>query len=272
MNLLTAPTSLGNRPYEDDGTARWTDRGPQRIREQNLVHRLHARDLGDVPAAPYRDFVRPPGGIRNEDLVLAHVLEIARVIEAQDGFTLVVGGDCSVLLGNLLGLAGRARHPGLVFIDGHTDFNTVETSVTGAVAGMDLALVTGRGTSELARLAGAEPLVRDEDVVTIGVRDQAFRDADFRSATTAADVLEHLGARPFFVHLDVDALDPSVMPFVDAPEPGGLDPDTLVSILRPLVRHPNALGMEMTIYDPRHDTGGHGAALLADILERAFAA
>ena len=271
MNLLTAPTSLGNRPYEDDGTARWTDRGPQRIRE-HLVQRLHARDLGEVAAAPYRDFVRPPNGIRNEDLVLAHVRDVARVIEAQDDFTLVLGGDCSVLLGNLLGLAQKTKNPGLVFIDGHTDFNTVETSITGAVAGMDLALVTGRGTSELARLGGAGPLVRDEDVVTIGVRDEPFRDASFRSATRAAEVLEHFGDRPFFVHLDVDALDPSIMPFVDAPEPGGLDADTLVSILRPLVRHSNALGMEMTIYDPRHDAAGRGAALLADILERAFAA
>jgi arginase len=276
MNFLTAPTSLGNRPYEDDGGARWTDRGPQRIRDQNIVQRLGARDLGDVPAAPYRDFLRPAGGIRNEDLVLAHIRDVARVLEAQHDFTLVVGGDCSVLLGSLLGLSHRTRDLGLVFIDGHADFNTSETSVTGAVAGMDLALATGRGDTELARLAGAGPLVRDENVVTVGVRDEAFldegfRDATFRSASHASDVLAHLGERPFFIHLDVDALDPSIMPFVDAPVPGGLDAEALVALLRPLVRHPNALGMEMTIYDPRHDADGRGAALLADILERTFA-
>ena len=77
MNVLTAPTSLGNRPYESDGTARWTDRGPGRLRELGLVERLRARDLGDVAAAPYRDYIRPPGGIRNEDLVLAHIRAIA---------------------------------------------------------------------------------------------------------------------------------------------------------------------------------------------------
>jgi arginase len=251
MNVLTAPTNLGNRPYESDGTARWTDHGPARLRQQGIIERLRARDLGDVPAAGYRDFIRVPGRIRNEDLVLDHVRSIARVLEPQSGFTLILGGDCSVLLGGLLGLS-RGRDLGLVFIDGHTDFNTLETTKTGAVAGMDLALATGRGASELARLRGARPLVRDEHVVTAGVRD-------------------HLGDRQFFIHVDVDVLDPAFMPFVDSPQPGGLDPVALTALLAPLVRHPHAVGMEMTIYDPRDDHDSRGAALLAGILENAFA-
>jgi len=269
MNVLTAPTSLGNRPYEDDGTARWTDRGPARLRDLGIVERLHARDLGDVPAALYRDFVRPRGGIRNENLVLDHVRAISGALEPHDDFTLILGGDCSVLLGSLHGLA-RGRDLGLVFLDGHSDFNTPETTVTGAVAGMDLALATGRGSTELAHLRGARPLVQDEHVVAIGIRDGDFADANIRTATTAGEVLEHLGDRDFFVHVDADVLDPAFMPFVDSPEPGGLDPDTLVSLLAPLVRHPRAVGMELTIYDPRHDHDGRGAALLADILTRAF--
>lgn len=269
MNLLTAPTSLGNRPYESDGTARWTDRGPARIREQNLVQRLHACDLGDVPAAPYRDFVRKSGVIRNEDLVLDHVRAIARALEPSDDFTLIVGGDCSVLLGSLLGLS-RGRDLGLVFIDGHSDFNTIETTQTGAVAGMDLALAIGRGDSELARLRGAKPLVRDEHVVAVGIRDGDFGNSRIRTATSADEVLAQLGDRDFFVHVDVDVLDPAFMPFVDSPEPGGLDPDALVSLLTPLVHHPRAIGMELTIYDPRDDRDGRGAVLVADILERAL--
>jgi arginase len=269
MNILTAPTSLGNRPYEDDGTARHTDRGPARLREHGIVQRLRARDLGDVAAAPYRDFVRAPGTIRNEDLVLDHVRAVAAALEPSDDFTLIVAGDCSVLLGSLLGLS-RGRDLGLVFIDGHTDFNTPATTETGAVAGMDLALATGRGTSELARLRGARPLVNDENVVAVGVRDGDFGDARIRTATTADEVLAHLGDHELFVHLDVDALDPSFMPFVDSPEPNGLDPDALVALLAPLLRHPRAVGMEMTIYDPRHDRGGRGAALLIDILDQSL--
>ena len=256
MNILTAPTSLGNRPYESDGTARWTHLGPGKLREQGIVTRLHARDLGDVPAAPYRDFAHTR--VRNEDLIAGHVAGIARVLENERDFTLVLGGDCSVLLGCL-------RGDGLVYIDAHTDFNTPATSQTGAVAGMDLALATGRGDSTLSR-----PLVRDENVVAIGIRDGNFGDANIRTARTGGEALDHLAGRDFFVHVDVDVIDPKFMPFVDSPEPGGLDPDTLVSILAPLVHHPRATGMELTIYDPRHDHDGRGAALLADILERAF--
>ncbi|MGZ5446137.1 MAG: arginase family protein [Thermoanaerobaculia bacterium] len=257
LHLLTAPTSLGNRPYESDGTARHTDRGPARLREHRVVERLDAHDLGDVAAAPYRDFIRPPGGVRNEDLVLEHVQRIARAIP-RDGFTLVLGGDCSTLLGCLDAL----RPEGLVFIDGHTDFNTPATSETGGVAGMDLALVTGRGDTPLAHRT-----IDDDRVVTVGVRDG---EVPFRRATTAGEVLAHLGDRDFFIHVDADALDPAFMPFVDSPEPGGLTPDELIALLTPLVSHPRARGMELTIYDPREDRDGRGAELLVTILEKSF--
>jgi arginase len=269
LSILTAPTSLGNRPYEDDGTARLTSFGPSRLREHGVVARLHARDLGDVPAAGYRDFVRPHCGIRNEDLGLDHVRRIAAELSRHDGFTLILGGDCSVLLGSLHGLK-RNRDLALVFIDAHSDFNTVETTETGAVAGMDLSLATGRGRSDLARLRGDEPLVRDEHVVAVGVREGDFDGTGIRTARSASEVLEMLGDRDFFVHVDADVLDPSSLPFVDSPTPDGLDPDALVNLLRPLVRHPRAIGMELTIYDPRHDRDGRGAELLVGILERAF--
>ncbi|HEV7238972.1 MAG TPA: arginase family protein [Thermoanaerobaculia bacterium] len=259
LQLLSAPTNLGNRPYESDGTARHTDRGPARLREHGIVERLGARDLGDVAAAPYRDFVRPHRGVRNEDLVLDHVQRIARAIP-REGFTLVLGGDCSTLLGCLLATGAE----GLVFFDGHSDFNTPATSETGGVAGMDLALVTGRGDTPLARR-----FIEDEHVVTVGIRDVG--DAKFRSATTADEILAHLGDRNFFIHVDADVLDPTYMPFVDSPEPGGLSPDELTSLLTPLVHHPRAVGMELTIYDPRDDHDGRGAKLLVDILANAFA-
>src|SRR5687768_1373247 len=262
MNILSAPTSLGNRPYESDGTARWTTQGPGRLRDQRIVERLRARDLGEIRAADYRDFVRPPKGIRNEDLVLRHVREIAQALESENDFALILGGDCSVLLGSLLGLS-RGRDLGLVYLDGHTDFNTPETTETGGIAGMDLALATGRGASPLATLRGSRPLVRDEDVVTVGIREGDFGDARIHRAKTPAEVVDHLGDREFFIHVDVDVLDPSFMPFVDSPEPGGLDPATLVSFLKPLVRNPRAVGLEMTIYDPRYDHDSRGAALLA---------
>ena len=269
MNILGAPTNLGNRPYDNDGTARLTTEAPARLREAGIVARLGARDLGDVVAAPYRDFVRPRGSVRNEDLVLAHVRAVAAAIAPHDDFTLVLAGDCSVLPGCLLGLR-RSREIGLVYIDAHDDFGTLQTSTTGSAAGMDLAFVTGHGSSEFARLGGESPLVRAENVVAIGVRDGDFAGTGIPVAQTADEAADHLGELPFFIHLDVDVLDPDVMPFVDSPEPGGMTAEELVRVLRPLVRHPRAIGMEMTIYDPRDDHDGRGAALLVDILNRSF--
>lgn len=263
MYILGAPTNLGNRPYEDDGAARQTDRGPARLRELGIVERLGVRDLGDVFARPYRDFVRAPGGVRNEDLILEHVLAIADVIERTPDFPLILGGDCSVLLGSLKGLRSRSPNLGLVYIDGHADFNTPATSQTGGVAGMDLALAIGRGETPLARLREDGPLVREERVVTVAVRDEP---SPLRSASSAEEVLAAIGDDDFFVHLDVDALDPRWMPFVDSPEPNGLSPDELTSILRPLLAHPRAVGMQVTIYDPRDDHDGRGAALLVDVI------
>lgn len=268
MNILGAPTNLGNRPYESDGTARHTHHGPRRLRDAGIVQRLGARDLGDIVAPGYRDFARPPGGIRNEDLVLSHVRAISQAVAQSDAFPLILGGDCSVLLGSLHGLQRDGL--GLVFIDAHSDFNTEETSETGGVAGMDLALATGRGRSELARLRGDRPLVHDEHVVAVAVREGDFDGTGIRTASAAEDVLALLGDRDFFVHLDADALDPAYLPYVDSPSPDGLDPQALVALLGPLVRHPRAVGMEVTIYDPRDDGEGRGAELLVEILESGF--
>ena len=269
MLILGAPTNLGNRPYEDSGEGRLTTLGPARLREHRLVERLRGKDLGDVTAAPYRDFVRPPGGIRNEDLVRDHVLRIASALELRRAFTLILGGDCSVLLGSLLGL-DRSGEFGLVYADAHTDFGTEETSSTGGVAGMDLALATGRGRSELARLRGGGPLLRDENIVAFGIREGDFEGTGIRTVFDANEAVAKIADRPFFIHVDADVLDPGHLPFVDSPTPGGVSPGELVEFLRPLAHHPNARGMEVTIYDPRHDHDGRGAGLLVDLLVSVF--
>lgn len=75
----------------------------------------------------------------------------------------------------------------------------------------------------------------------------------------------------YWVHLDADVLDPSVMPAVDSPDPGGLLPDELTALLRPLVRSPHCVGLNVTIYDPDLDPDGTAGALLTDIVVNAFA-
>src|ERR671920_289509 len=103
---------------------------------------------------------------------------------AKKKFPIVLGGDCSVLIGPLLGLRRVGRY-GLFFIDGHSDFYQPQASTTGEVADMDLAIVTGRGPGILTDIDNLKPLVRDEDVVLFG-----YRDAEQSSSYGSQDVTE----------------------------------------------------------------------------------
>lgn len=290
--IVGAPSSIGIRPY-DSGEARQLDRSPGIFRELGVVERLGAVDLGDVVPPPYRDFVRPPGRARNEPEVAAYSASLGERVAtaAGDGrFVVLVGGDCSVVLGALLG----ARHAaggaiGLAYVDGHADFATPRESQTGSVASMCLGLAVGRGDTPLARLAGSNPLVESKDVALLGRRDasdpwyghealaaseildvpdEVLRARGFPAA--AADSLARLASpdlRGFWVHMDADVLNPIEMPAVDSPEPGGPTLDEIVDLLAPLVRHPRALGFELTIFDPALDPDGSCAIRLVKLLE-----
>lgn len=288
--ILGAPSNIGIRPY-DDGVTRGLDRAPAVLREELSERRLRSRDMGDVLPPPYRDYVRTPGRARNEDSVIAYSRALADRIAAAtrgDAFVLVLGGDCSIVLGNLLGVRRREKPVGLVYVDAHADFATPQESRTGSVASMCLALAVGRGETPLARLDD-EPLVRPDDVVLIGRRDHAepwyghaaleatpildlpHREVVSRGlARTAAVALERL-TRPaggFWIHLDADVFDPAVVPAVDSPVPGGLSLEQAVVLLTPLVRHPRARGLELTIYDPSLDSDRGSAARLAEFLSQ----
>ena len=291
--LVGAPSSIGIRPY-DNGEARHLDRAPAVLRELRVVERLGAVDLGDVVPPPYRDFVRSPGHVRNEPEVAAYCEALGERIAAATAdrrFAVVLGGDCSIVLGGLLGARQTAGGSvGLAYFDAHADFGSPEESRTGSAASMCLALAVGRGDSRLARLAPEEPLTRPERVVLIGRRDHgepwyghdALRASAIldiphaavraqRPAEIARHALKQLvpaGTGSFWVHLDADVFDPSIVPAVDSPEPEGLQSTELVELLAPLLDHPGALGMELTIYDPGLDPQRASGQRLADFLEQ----
>jgi arginase len=293
IGIVGAPSSIGIRPY-DDGGVRRLDLAPGALRQCGLVARLAARDLGDVAPPPYRDLVRPAGRPRNEGEVASYANALAAQVAAAAAngtFVLVLGGDCSIILGCLLGIRTASRPPvGLVYLDAHADFATPQESRTGSAASMCLALAVGRGDSPLARLDGDEPLARAADVVVIGRRDDAepwygheafhasplldLPDAVIRergAAATAQAALDRV-TQPhlhgFWIHLDADVIDPTDVPAVDSPEPGGPSLGDLAQILTPLLRHPKALGLELTIYDPALDPDRKSAERLADLLEQ----
>jgi arginase len=291
-SIIDAPSDLGLRRTGVGGL-------PDALREAGLLEGLpEARYAGRVPVPPYsplRDAstgVLNPGGIREFSLRLAD-----RVAFSLDSnrFPLVLGGDCSILLGTALALRRRGRF-GLFFVDGHADFYSAEAEPNGEVASMELGLVTGRGPAELADLDGLRPLVRDEDVVVFGFRDaetaadygspdvrqtamQVFDLAEVRrlgaapAARAALALLEASGVEGFWIHLDADVMNDDVMPAVDYRLPDGLWPGELTEALAVVLASPLAVGMEVTIYNPTFDDAERSAArALARSVTAAFAA
>jgi arginase len=257
---------------------------PDVLRWNGLRARLGARDAGRVEAPPYGTVVHPCG-IRNAEAIVAHSRTLADVVETivlRRELAVVLGGDCSILLGNLLGARRGLEGLGLVFLDGHSDFNTPERSGTHGAAGMDLALAVGEGPPLLSALAPDGPLVDARSVVHLGLREE---DPELRASgisvldlseierqgpsAVAGQVLERLAPLPgFWVHVDADVLDDTLMPAVDSRVPGGLSYEALVGLLRPLLASPLAIGVEFTIYDPDLDPEGSvGRAFTAALVE-----
>ncbi|WP_329332505.1 arginase family protein [Streptomyces sp. NBC_00663] len=294
--IIEAPSVLGLRPTG-------VEELPRALLDAGLADGLGAVRVGTVEPGPYDPERDPETGVLNPAGIAEHSLRLADAVgEALDAgrFPLVLGGDCTILLGNLLTLRRRGRH-GLLFLDGHTDFYLPETEPAGEAASMELALATGRGPAALADLDGLGPLVRDEDVVALGFRDQAEAavfgmeplpeglhalDLDRVRELGADEAARHAvrlltdgaaeagtdGSGGFWVHLDVDVLDDAVMPAVDYRLDGGLSWEELETVLRTALSGAGAVGLDVTIFNPRLDPDGSAAARLTECLLRAFAA
>lgn len=268
---------------------------PRALLDAGLADAVGARRAGVVVPPPY-DASRDTGtGLLNPTGIRDYALDLAdatgEVVDAGD-VPIVLGGDCSILLGNLLALRRRGRH-GLLFIDGHADFYQPGAEPNGEAASMDLALATGRGPSVVTDIDGRRPLVLDDDVVQIARRDaeeaaaagsQRIEDTSItvidlptlreRGVERAAsDALERL-VRPdldgFWIHVDCDALDDTVMPAVDYRLPGGLSWEELQTLVRMAMSSGGAVGIEVTIFNPELDRDGSLAAALVGSLTRAL--
>jgi arginase len=282
--IIEVPSPLGLRP---DGV----QSAPGALRTAGLHARLGLPDEAHIDVPPYCDVRDPETGVLNPQGVAAVARGLAAAVDtALDGgrFPIVLGGDCSILLGPSLALRRRGRY-GLVFIDGHADFQHTCDEPNGEVASLDLALVTGRGPEILTDVDGLRPLVRDEDVALVGYRvfgdnDHVLEEHVRDTAITVVDlpeIREHGAAsalgkalaavtRPgvegFWVHLDVDVLDDDLMPAVDYRHPGGLTWEEAGEILRGLLHASGARGLEVTIFNPRLDPSGSYARHLCDLI------
>jgi len=294
--VVDAPSNLGLRPPAT-GKEPGVRRLPDRLRAHRLLERIGAADGGRIPAPRYDPAIDPTTGARNAQAIASYSLQLAAAVQpivSSESFPLVLGGDCSILLGPLLALRRQGRF-GLCFIDGHLDLLTPETSASKGAAGMDLALAIGHGPDLLANLDGLRPLVQDSHVVALGYRggtdgygaltEQATRlpllwlpltdirnQGPLAAAEAALSLFEREGLKGFWIHLDVDVLDDTVMPAVDSRQPDGLSYEELSAVLRRLLLSQLAVGMEVTILDPDLDPDGRIIESFVGFLEEAFIA
>jgi arginase len=275
-SVIDAPSVLGLRPTG-------VEHLPKALRTAGLLERLNAENGGIVaPSSPYYHNRDEETKLLNPESIKDYSLRLANAVNSllhENKFPIVLGGDCSILIGNLLALRRIGRY-GLFFIDGHADFYRPEESPTGEVADMELAIVSGHGPDILSNLEDLEPLVKEQDIVVFGYRDSAqsaqYGCQDIKKTTmiNAVELVDvrNLGLKNtaslgiqtllknelsgFWIHLDADVLDDSIMPAVDYRLPDGITFPELSNLLKLLLLSKKAVGISITIFNPTLDKDG----------------
>lgn len=293
--VIEAPSNLGLRPPRE-GIEPGTKYAPGSLSEAGLYGRLKPSAHYRVEPSPYPFGVRDESGVRHSREITKFSRELAdilgRTLTSSREFPLVIGGDCSVLIGVALALK-RIGKFGLLFVDGHTDFYLPEQSPTGGAAGLDLAIVTGWGPSCLTDMDGLRPYIDAERVMLLGNRgDEPADDAPIPTPARAG--MEHWPLARFranskpelqaavnqrfrdvegvWMHIDVDVLDSSIMPAVDSPQPDGLSWEELGSIVRSAFESNRVSGIDICIFDPSLDADQKLSRELADNIASWFSA
>jgi arginase len=264
------------------------------LREAGLLDALRATgarvvNLSDLSLFPFRDDPAHPAA-RNAEVVAcalrATADEMTRAL--REGFTIVIGGDCTLVVGVLAGArAALGRPVGVVYVDANADLNTPDTTPSGFLSGMALALALGRGPEELVAPMGAAPVLEPDHVALLGFRDldPGERDAigDLGLALPAI-AARRIGMRvaaalaldaianedgPVLVHLDVDAIDYAEMPVKDQAGGAGLTVAEVSDLLTALAASPRVVGLHVAEFNPGRDPEGVHARKVIDLLVRA---
>jgi arginase len=241
VNILGVPLAYG-------ASMAGVELGPAALRVARLKRRIAqlgyvVRDLGDIEVEQSQTNPEPSDKLKYLNEISAACAELAQKVEgilAAGELPLVLGGDHSIAIGSLSGFAAYCRSrnesPGLIWFDAHADMNTPETTPSGNIHGMPLAVLFGRGAPELTSIAGFAPKLdpklcvhvgaRDIDsgerelIAQLGIRFITMREIDERGMNTCMDDAISIASRAsggYAVTFDVDALDPG-----DAPGSGTL--------------------------------------------------
>ncbi len=239
VRIIGVPIDLGQ-------SQRGVDMGPAAMRYAGLAGRLASlgydiADAGNL-SVPVRDTLAAEHRLHylpSIHAVCSQAYAAGKLAMEEGCIPLFIGGDHSLAIGSIGGVSHQGP-PGLIWIDAHGDFNTPETTLSGNIHGMALAVLLGEGYPELVQLGRPGPKLLPADVVMIGVRDldreersrlrrsgitvYTMHDIDERGISAIIrEALERLEHRErLHVSLDMDSLDPLVAPGVGTTSPGGL--------------------------------------------------
>lgn len=241
ISIVGVPMDLG-------ADRRGVDMGPSAIRYAGIVARLeqmglNIEDKGDISVNRPHRFMETENHKYLDEVVEANA-QLATVVSQimQEGrFPLILGGDHSIALGTIAGVAQKVRDLGVIWFDAHGDLNTGETSPSGNIHGMPLAASLGYGHERLVQIGGYAPKIKPENVVIIGARslDEGERELIKRigmkvftmhevdklgMARVMDEAIDHVSKQTQGVHLslDLDGLDPHDAPGVGTPVIGGI--------------------------------------------------
>lgn len=290
LGVLGVPSSAGSHnPGQEKAPATWRAAG---LLERLSGVGLQVHDFGDLPVQRHQPVARVDG-VRDLERVVRVARQTAdRVEQVHDAglLPLVLGGDCTVTLGVVAGLARRVD-VGLLYLDGDADLNTPASSGSGVLDTMGITHLLGGGAPALAQLGPRHPLLGSEQLELFGfdpaeldtgqwtvLADRALRATPapaVREDPTgrAAAALRRLqaGVAAVLVHVDVDVLDTGAFPLANFPHFAGLTLDELATCLACFCASPDLAGLVLTEVNPDHDPDDLLLPALIDVLCTALA-
>jgi len=294
VHVIGVPMDLGSG-------RRGVDMGPSAIRIAGLEQRLTA--LGQTVIDEGDLLIHNMEELKVGDLSARYLAEIARAnrmladrvrrVVRRGHFPLVLGGDHSIAVGTVSGLAAwgraRGRKVGVLWVDAHSDINTPATSPSGNVHGMPLAALLGLGPSALTSIGGRFRKVAPDNVALVGIRsvDEGERTHLRRLGVhvyTMADIdrhgihivmekaIENVTQDADLVHVsfDLDSVDPSLAPGVGTPVKGGLDYREAHLVMESLALAGVMTSLEMVEVNPILDDRNRSAEFALELVESAF--
>ena len=284
-------------PYNVGWRGPGVNEGSRALRDAGIVDELkkvinEVVDYGDIEVRlPPRDESNPK--LLNPKQVEAVCKVLATKVHntLQRGhFPLIIGGEDSVLMGIIEGFQrALGTRIGLIYMDAHGDFNTPETTPSGLIGGMNVAITAGRGPKELVEMFGHSPLLPEENIVLYGTREldameeMALAESKVRVYTrekirevgvenAVKKILHDLEPKcnNIYVHVDLDVLDETEMSAQSLPVRDGLSMREFQETLQALVKSGRLCGMAIMVFNAAKDTKGVEARkvvrLIADVL------